>query len=65
MEDRVPREIKLLFNKDIDEVFETNNLIEREFSVKEKGELKHFESRLIPLTTHEIIIIVRDISKEN
>ncbi len=63
LEDRVPQEIKLLFNKDIDEVFETNNLIEREFSVKEKGELKHFESRLIPLTTHEIIIIVRDISK--
>lgn len=61
--DEVPQDIKLFFNKTIDEVFETNNLIEKEFSVGEKGKLKHFESRLIPLTSEEIIIIVRDISK--
>ncbi|WFD08924.1 ATP-binding protein [Tepidibacter hydrothermalis] len=63
LKDEVPQEIKLFFNKIIDEVFETNNLIEKEFSVEEKGKLKYFESRLIPLTTEEIIIIVRDISK--
>ncbi|CAH2213041.1 ATP-binding protein [Tepidibacter aestuarii] len=63
LEDAVPQEVKLFFNKTIDEVFKTNNLIEKEFSIEEKGELKHFECRLIPLTTEEIIIIVRDISK--
>lgn len=63
LEDEVPQEVKLFFNKSIDEVFETNNLIEKEFSFKEKGKLKHFESRLIPLTTEDIIIIIRDISK--
>lgn len=59
----VPKDAKLFFHKTINKVLKTNTLIEKEFFINKNGERKFYESRVIPLTKDEIIMIIRDISK--
>lgn len=61
-ENVVSQETKLFLNKAIGQAFKTNSLVEKEFFVKYDNEIKYFESRLVPLTTNEMIIIIRDIT---
>lgn len=61
-ENIVYHEVKIFFYDAISEAFKTNTLVEKEFSIKYDKKTKYFESRLIPLTTNEMIIIIRDIT---
>ncbi|TCO76902.1 PAS domain-containing sensor histidine kinase [Marinisporobacter balticus] len=59
----VPKDIKLFTYKTINEALNINALVEKELSIKRNGQIKYYESRVIPLATEEIIIIIRDVSK--
>ncbi|MCY6483078.1 PAS domain S-box protein [Clostridium aestuarii] len=62
-QDIIPENTKLFFKKVITKAIKTNTLVEEEFSEQYNEQLKYYESRVIPLSTDEIIIIIRDISK--
>lgn len=62
LENVVSQEITLFLNKAIRQAFKTSSLVEKEFFVKYDKEMKYFESRVVPLTTNEMMIIIRDIT---
>lgn len=63
LRDLLPHDLNSAFQKIFQKVLRTGQMVVHEYSLEVRGEIRHFEARVVPYLDNQVLSIIRDITK--